>query len=42
MAADEIMGLEITLTPEEAEEQGAFVEDAISEEDAKEGIETEG
>jgi len=37
-----IMGLEVAVTPEEAEERGAFVEDALSEEDAKEGIETEG
>jgi hypothetical protein len=39
---DSVMGLEITVTPEEAEELGAFVEDALSEEDAKEAIETEG
>lgn len=36
------MGLEETFTPEEAEEMGAFEEDAISEQDAKDGIETEG
>lgn len=39
---DEVMGLEVTYTPEEAEELGAFEETALSEEDAKEGIETEG
>lgn len=39
---DSVMGLEVTVTPEQAEELGAFVEDALSEEDAKEAIETEG
>jgi hypothetical protein len=39
---DSILGLETTLTPEEAEELGAFEENALSAEDAKEAIETEG
>lgn len=39
---DSVLGLETTVTPEEAEELGAFVEDALSEKDAKEAIETEG
>lgn len=39
---DSVLGLETTVTPEQAEELGAFVEDALSVEDAKEAIETEG
>lgn len=38
---DEIMGLENTVTPEDADTLGAFEEDALSEEDAKNGIEME-
>lgn len=39
---DSILGLETTVTPEQAEELGAFEENALSVEDAKEAIETEG
>lgn len=39
---DSILGLEITVTPEQAEELGAFEEEALSVEDAQEAIETEG
>lgn len=39
---DSILGLETTVTPEQAEELGAFEENALSVEDAKEAIEKEG
>lgn len=39
---DSVLGLGVTATPEEAEELGAFEENALSEEEAKEAIETEG
>lgn len=39
---DEILGFEITIDADEAEELGIFQEDALSEDDAKEAIEAEG
>lgn len=39
---NEIVGHEFSVTKEEAEELGAFEEDAISEIDAKAGTEKEG
>lgn len=38
----EDMGIEVEYSPDEADELGAFEEDALSEEDAKAGVETEG
>lgn len=37
-----VLGLEETFTPEEAEELGAFDENALSEDDAKAAIEEQG